>query len=537
MIVAWRGALAPAVECPSARTCAVTQGRIPDDLRGTLFRIGSGDAEPFDHWFDGDGWLCSVAFRGPDEPPLFRARYVETARRAAQKSWRGPGRATRGAWTQRGDGSVLQNVARLPTTPSNTNLLLREDGRLLALCEGGPAAVLDPSTLATIDAADTLGIGSFFNAHPRVDPATGTLVGCGLALGAMSLDNLLPSFPAPLNFFEWRAGDARPHRQRKHALPFFTFVHDMALTPTRVAVVLPPYVIPDLETYASAVLGQAAVGMCFEWRPELGTRVMVIDRATLDLEAIVTLPAPAPSAYHIINAFDGDGVDGDGGDGSGGGGSGSSGGGGSVLHLQLCEQINGDRTQLEAQYRSMATARFTAELQCKAVEYSIRLPTRGRAERPGAMGGDTRGGSGGEEAACVGRVELAADAARPFELPDMHPGYVGRRARYAYTWCLADDTSTFADALQRIELREGGGASEIVRFGEGRVCGSPLFVPRGEGEDEGYILTLVYDAAAHTSDLVVLDAADIAAGPIATVALGQHVPPLFHGTWADEVFT
>ena len=36
--------------------------------------------------------------------------------------------------------------------------------------------------------------------------------------------------------------------------------------------------------------------------------------------------------------------------------------------------------------------------------------------------------------------------------------------------------------------------------------------------------------------VVILDATDIAGEPVATVALGQHIPPLFHGVWSDEVF-
>ena len=79
-------------------------------------------------------------------------------------------------------------------------------------------------------------------------------------------------------------------------------------------------------------------------------------------------------------------------------------------------------------------------------------------------------------------------------------------------------------------------ASAVATFGEGRVAGSPLFVPRGEAEDDGYILTAVYDTGRGETDLVVLDAADLAAGPLATIALGQHVPPLFHGTWTNQVF-
>ena len=81
------------------------------------------------------------------------------------------------------------------------------------------------------------------------------------------------------------------------------------------------------------------------------------------------------------------------------------------------------------------------------------------------------------------------------------------------------DSSTFADAIQRIELSAGGGVSEVVSFGEAlrgppsscraaarRTTASPqLCVRQRKGE----------------SDHVVLDAADLERGPIATVALGQ----------------
>ena len=52
----------------------------------------------------------------------------------------------------------------------------------------------------------------------------------------------------------------------------------------------------------------------------------------------------------------------------------------------------------------------------------------------------------------------------------------------------------------------------------------------------GFLLSFVYDAARDESDLVVLDAADLDGEPLATVALGQHLPPLFHGIWVDEIY-
>jgi carotenoid cleavage dioxygenase len=42
----------------------------------------------------------------------------------------------------------------------------------------------------------------------------------------------------------------------------------------------------------------------------------------------------------------------------------------------------------------------------------------------------------------------------------------------------------------------------------------------------------VYDSARDTSQLLVLDATDLAAGPVARVMLPRRVPHGFHGTWA-----
>jgi carotenoid cleavage dioxygenase len=58
-----------------------------------------------------------------------------------------------------------------------------------------------------------------------------------------------------------------------------------------------------------------------------------------------------------------------------------------------------------------------------------------------------------------------------------------------------------------------------------------LFVPTGSDEADGVVMTYVFDRAAGTSSLVILDARDVAAGPLATIPLPQRVPYGFHATW------
>jgi carotenoid cleavage dioxygenase len=45
---------------------------------------------------------------------------------------------------------------------------------------------------------------------------------------------------------------------------------------------------------------------------------------------------------------------------------------------------------------------------------------------------------------------------------------------------------------------------------------------------------MVYDKANDTTDLVILDAQDMAADPVATVHLPRRVPFGFHGSWVDD---
>ena len=76
----------------------------------------------------------------------------------------------------------------------------------------------------------------------------------------------------------------------------------------------------------------------------------------------------------------------------------------------------------------------------------------------------------------------------------------------------------------------------VHEFGPGRVPGEGVFVPASPGaaEDEGWVIAYVYDAARDGSDLVILDATDFRAKPVATIRLPQRVPFGFHGSWMPD---
>jgi all-trans-8'-apo-beta-carotenal 15,15'-oxygenase len=60
-----------------------------------------------------------------------------------------------------------------------------------------------------------------------------------------------------------------------------------------------------------------------------------------------------------------------------------------------------------------------------------------------------------------------------------------------------------------------------------------LFVPRADAgaEDDGWLLSLVYDEATDQSHVAVFDAATFTDGPIGRAHLGHRVPMTYHGTW------
>jgi carotenoid cleavage dioxygenase len=116
------------------------------------------------------------------------------------------------------------------------------------------------------------------------------------------------------------------------------------------------------------------------------------------------------------------------------------------------------------------------------------------------------------------------------EFPRVDERVVGRRHRYGYVGAFLEDQDALVkhDLDRRTRevrpLRSGGGASEAV------------FVPAGEdaAEDDGWVLSLVYDADRDTSDLLVLNATDFTGEPQAVVHLPQRVPFGFHGNWVPD---
>ncbi len=121
--------------------------------------------------------------------------------------------------------------------------------------------------------------------------------------------------------------------------------------------------------------------------------------------------------------------------------------------------------------------------------------------------------------------------ARGQEFPRIHPSLNGKPYRYGYT--VAYEDYGFP-AIYKQDMQTG--TATEYSFGAGMQGAEPVFVPKegATAEDAGYLLTYVFDEAAKTSSLLVLDAQDLSRGAVASVPLPVRVPYGFHGNWVPD---
>jgi carotenoid cleavage dioxygenase-like enzyme len=113
------------------------------------------------------------------------------------------------------------------------------------------------------------------------------------------------------------------------------------------------------------------------------------------------------------------------------------------------------------------------------------------------------------------------------EWPTINRGRMGRRSRFAY-----NSLVPHFEGIVKYDLERN--STEKYLFGPGRTANECPFAPRvgAHDEDDGYVVAFVSDVNAKDSgEVVILDAKNIAKGPIARVKIPQRVPVGFHTIW------
>ncbi|WP_309623256.1 carotenoid oxygenase family protein [Novosphingobium sp.] len=127
--------------------------------------------------------------------------------------------------------------------------------------------------------------------------------------------------------------------------------------------------------------------------------------------------------------------------------------------------------------------------------------------------------------------------AAPQEFPRPDERFFGQPYRYAWAIGIPGDANPAylgEQPLYRHDLATG--ERQVCHFGAGRVPGEFVFVPRSHDaqEGDGWMIGYVIDTISDTTDLVILDAADITKPPVAAVHIPHRIPPGFHGNWLPD---
>ena len=133
----------------------------------------------------------------------------------------------------------------------------------------------------------------------------------------------------------------------------------------------------------------------------------------------------------------------------------------------------------------------------------------------------------------TGKVSESQIDDKAVDFPRVPDAVVGLKHRYGYTAEFGAGLPT-AVAFRKYDMQSG--TSEAHELQNGRVGGEPVFVPAAgaSAEDDGYLMSFVYDPAENKSELVIIDASNVAADPVARVHLPTRVPAGFHGSWVAD---
>ena len=119
---------------------------------------------------------------------------------------------------------------------------------------------------------------------------------------------------------------------------------------------------------------------------------------------------------------------------------------------------------------------------------------------------------------------------RVTEFPTIDDRVLGAPSRVGYLSRLSSGRTLGFEALVKYDIHTGS-AQEYV-YGDGVLGSEAPFAPRvgSQGEDDGYVLSFT-SAPDGQSELIILDAADVASGPVARVRMPQRMPLGFHACW------
>ncbi|MHC3126687.1 carotenoid oxygenase [Brevundimonas sp. GN22] len=449
----WELATADVAGDISPRMLELVHGRVPAGLKGTLYRNGpaqfrrpGGSAQ---HWFDGDGMIRRWHIE--DGQVQLTARFADTRKRRQEEA--------AGAMLMPGFGTLADPRARIGSpddvNPANTSVHKVGD-KLWALWEAGSPLEMDPVTLETRDYVtlrpDLKAMP--FLAHPRIEP-DGTMWNLGLNGRGAIVWRLAPGGSLV-------AADVIE-------LPTASYIHDFSATARHLVILLQPWV----HSRNTLPLSQA-----FEWKPELGSKVLVIDKDDLSKRRVFELPPMG--FFHVGDAWE----DADG-----------------TIRFDVAAH-----SDMDFAARGASEILHGVPLDEEPAELTLVVLTpdgRGRLERTGMIA----------------------------EFPRSDPRRAGLERRFCIHTTGTRKGTPLASAIGVTDWKSG--RTRSFNFGSEHVTDEMVYVPKpgATAEEDAWLIGPSVNLKAGVSELHLLDLARIEDGPVCTWRADVALPAAFHGNW------
>src|SRR6202163_957493 len=271
-------------------------GELPTWLEGSLLRTGPAKFEVggqrMKHWFDG---LAMVhRFTIANGRASYGNRFLESRSYIAARE---QGRMVYGEFATDPCRSLFKRVQTLfskTALPDNANINVTKLGeRFIAMTETPLPVEFDPRTLRAAGVRPYEVPGQLSTAHPHMDRASGAMLNYAAKLGPRSSYRFFAVEPS--------ANGARPAKPRVLGSPAArepAYMHSFGLTERWLVLAEFPFVVTPL---ALALSGRPYIEN-YRWKPELGTRFTLVDRATG--KATTGFQTDACFAFHHVNAYE-----------------------------------------------------------------------------------------------------------------------------------------------------------------------------------------------------------------------------------------
>ena len=447
------------------------EGELPVELEGSFYRVAPEPQFPpllgDDIVINGDGMIGM--FRFEDGHVDFRSRYVQTQKFKVERAAR---RSLFGIY--RNPYTDDPSVRGLNRGTANTNVVWH-GGRLLALKEGNRPVEIDPFSLGTLGEWTYEGklTSLTATAHPKIDPVTGELIFFGYAAKGETTRDIA---------FYVADANGRITREEWFEAPYAAEIHDFAVTRDHILFPVMP-TTTDLDRLKRG-------GPHWLWDPTKLTCLGVFPRRG-SVQDIRWFEGPPRWLFHFFNAWSE---------------------GGTVI----ADACVSEAQTFPFMYPDTTGKPFAPE---KAVPRITRWT-----------------------------IDLSARS-NSFNEQTLYPQYAEfpriddrvAMQRHRYGFAIANDSShdftgggIFGPAFNTIvcfDFQEHASASFALDAKS--TAQEPVFVPRDDraAEGDGYLLVLVNRFETMLNDLLVLDAMDIKAGPIAVVKLPIRLRNGVHGNW------